>query len=181
MFTALTASAPASRATRAIAAMSGSTGDSFAMRGSRVRDRHAETMRRTQAASAPNSMPPALVLGQERFSSKAVIPGAPSNRPTTSPYSSTVNPTTLTRTRAWVNRFASQGRCSSRTRSTPGLARPTELSMPPGNSPTRGAGFPDLGSSETALVTNPPRRSRSSTPSSSLPKPAVPAARRRGF
>ena len=53
--------------------------------------------------------------------------------------------------------------------------------MPPRNSATRGARFPSRGSRETALVTRPPSRSRSRTPASSCPKPAVPAARRKGF
>ena len=53
--------------------------------------------------------------------------------------------------------------------------------MPPRNSATRGGRFPARGASDTALVTRPPRRSRSMTPSSSRPKPAVPAARRIGF
>jgi hypothetical protein len=99
----------------------------------------------------------------------------------TSPYSSVLKPTTLTSTCARWTREASHGRYSSRTRATPGLASPTELSIPPGNSATRGAGLPPRGSRDTALVMRPPTRSRSRTPSSSIPKPAVPAARRMGF
>ena len=47
MLTTEMASAPASRATSAIMGMSGSTGDSLAESGSRVRARQLETMRRT--------------------------------------------------------------------------------------------------------------------------------------
>ena len=53
--------------------------------------------------------------------------------------------------------------------------------MPPVNSATRGAALPARGSRDTAFVTMPPSRSRSTTPFSSCPKPAVPAARRMGF
>ena len=37
------------------------------------------TMRRTHSGSAPNSMPPALVLGQDRLSSNPAMPGTPSS------------------------------------------------------------------------------------------------------
>ena len=74
VFTALIASAPASRAVSAIRAMSGSTGDSFAISGSLVRLRHSDTMRCTHAGSAPNSIPPAEVLGHDRLSSSASHP-----------------------------------------------------------------------------------------------------------
>ena len=181
MLTTVTPSAPASRATSAIPAMSGSTGDSLATSGSRVRARQSATIRSTHCALAPNSMPPADVLGQDRLSSKPATPGASSSPDTTSAYSSTVKPTTFTSTWARCSRVASQGRWSARTAASPGFARPTELSMPPRNSATLGGRLPARGWRETAFVTSPPRRSRSRTPSSSRPNPAVPAARSTGF
>src|SRR6266545_243842 len=84
-------------------------------------------------------------------------------------------------TRARVRRLASQGSSCAATASSPGFASPTALSMPPRNSATRGAGWPRRASGVTAFVTIPPKASRSMTPATSRPKPAVPAASKTGF
>src|SRR5438477_8598231 len=55
------------------------------------------------------------------------------------------------------------------------------LIIPSSKSATRGADAPSRGSALTALVTRPPIASRSMTPASSWPYPAVPAARMIGF
>jgi len=73
VFTRLTASAPSSRATRAIAGMSGSTGDNLTVSGRVETRRQARTSSARLPGSAPNSRPPAFVLGQEALTSKAVI------------------------------------------------------------------------------------------------------------
>src|SRR5439155_35455 len=83
--------------------------------------------------------------------------------------------------RARRRRATSWGSSCVATASRPGLASPTALSMPPRNSATRGAGWPRRGSGVTALVTTPPSASRSITPATSRPNPAVPAARSTGF
>src|SRR5687768_12502594 len=90
-------------------------------------------------------------------------------------------PTTLTRVRARRSCDASHGRCSSRTESTPGFARPMALIIPPSNSATRGAGAPVRGARLTAFVTMPPSASSSRTSDNSRPYAAVPAARTMGF
>src|SRR5438105_10171953 len=92
-----------------------------------------------------------------------------------------VPPATFTSTRARRVAAASQGSSCSRTASRPASARPTAFHIPPANSATRGAGCPRRASGVTALVTIPPRASRSITPDTSCPKPAVPEARRTGF
>ena len=84
-------------------------------------------MRRTQSGSAPNSMPPALVLGHDRLSSNPAMPGLASRPPTTSAYSSTVNPTTFTRTCARATCAASHGSSSVRTRVEPGIGEPDRV------------------------------------------------------
>src|SRR6185295_6607307 len=71
---------------------------------------------------------------------------------------------TFTSTRARRTLPPSQGSSCSRTASRPGLASPTAFSIPPANSATRGAGAPRRCSGVTALVTIPPRASRSITP-----------------
>src|SRR5436189_89648 len=83
--------------------------------------------------------------------------------------------------RARRRRATSWGSSCVATASRPGLASPTALSMPPRNSATRGAGWPRRGSGVTALLTTPPSASRSITPATSHPNPAVPARRRTGF
>ncbi len=163
------ASAPASRAATAMPAMSARAGDSFTESGRLVTARQPDTTAATDDASAPNSMPPALVLGQDRLSSYSAMPSSWSRPATTSAYSSTVKPTTLTSTRHLRTLLSSAGRCVLRTAASPGLARPTALSIPPANSPTRGGGLPARGSRETALTTMPPSRSSSMTPASSVP------------
>src|SRR2546430_7375660 len=60
-----------------------------------------------------------------------------------------------------------QGSSCSRAATSPGFASPTAFNIPPANSATRGAGWPRRGSGVTALVTMPPRASRSTTPSTS--------------
>src|SRR5712691_1681459 len=92
-----------------------------------------------------------------------------------------VAPATFTSTRARRVAPASQGSSCSRTASRPGFASPTALSIPPVNSATRGAGCPRRASGVTALVTIPPKASRSITRDTSRPNPAVPEARRTGF
>src|SRR6266481_4888365 len=92
-----------------------------------------------------------------------------------------VAPATFTRTRARRVAPASQGSSCSRTASSPGFASPTAFSIPPVNSATRGAACPRRASGVTALVTIPPRASRSMTRDTSRPNPAVPEARRTGF
>ena len=182
VFTALIASAPASRAITAMPADIGQHRGKF-------RDDRKSGPRPAVGHDALDAAPvgPELdpagvgIRARQVELERRLYPGVPSSSPMTWPYSSMVNPTMLTNTRARVSRWAAQGRNSSRTRKTPGLARPTEFNIPPGNSAARGAGFPDRGWRETDLVIRPPRRSRSTTPASSLPKPAVPAARRMGF
>ena len=79
-------------------------------------------------------------------------------------------------------RFApSHGRCSRRTSSIPGFARPIALSIPPANSATRGDGAPWRAARLTALVMMPPSASRSTTSAISRPYAAVPAASTTGF
>src|SRR5256885_6470695 len=63
----------------------------------------------------------------------------------------------------------------------PGFASPTALIIPCSKSLTRGSAAPARGVGLTALVTMPPTASRFITPSSSLPYPAVPAARTMGL
>ncbi len=181
VFTSVMPSAPASTATRAAAAMSPSAGDSFTNSGLRVAARHPDTTARSDRSSAPNSSPPAFTLGQLTFSSNASSPASPSSAATTIGKSSTSRPTTFTSTRGPRTFAASHGRSSARTRSTPGFARPTALTIPPLHSATRGAGAPERGSTLTALVTSPPSASRSITPASSRPYAAVPDANSTGF
>jgi hypothetical protein len=61
------------------------------------------------------------------------------------------------------------GQLLRRNPSSPTLARPMELSMPAQYSAARSAGLPPRGSGVTALVTRPPRPSRSTIPSISCP------------
>ena len=74
-----------------------------------------------------------------------------------------------------------QGSFSRLTASSPGLAKPTELSIPPRNSATRGAGFPLRGSKVTDLVTSPPTWAGEIVATTGSPKPAVPAASMTGL
>jgi hypothetical protein len=80
VFTTLTASAPSSAATWAIAAMSGNTGESFTTRGRAVAARQRRTSSPSARGSAPNSSPPACVFGQDALISKAVIAASPLKR-----------------------------------------------------------------------------------------------------
>src|SRR3989454_7331902 len=75
VFTSVTASAPSSRATRAIATTSGSTGDNLADSGLVAAARQRRTSSRSPSGVAPNSRPPALVLGQDALISNAAITG----------------------------------------------------------------------------------------------------------
>src|SRR2546430_2061438 len=63
VFTSVTASAPSSRATRAIATISGSTGDSLTDIGLVPAARQRRTSSRSPSGVAPNSRPPAVGLG----------------------------------------------------------------------------------------------------------------------
>ena len=69
VFTSEMTSAPCSSATCAIAAMSGSVGDSFTKMGRRVAARASRTIVASALGSAPNSSPPAFTFGQLTFSS----------------------------------------------------------------------------------------------------------------
>ena len=73
VFTSVTASAPSSWATRAIATTSGSTGESFTEIGLVAAARQRRTSARSPSGVAPNSRPPALVLGQDALISNAAI------------------------------------------------------------------------------------------------------------
>ena len=75
VLTSVTASAPSSRATRAIATISGSTGDSLTDIGLAPAARQRRTSSRRPSGVAPNSRPPALVLGQDALISNAAITG----------------------------------------------------------------------------------------------------------
>ena len=73
VFTSVTASAPSCCATRAMAARSGSTGESFTLSGRVEARRQAATRLARLRGSAPNSRPPALVLGHDALISNAAI------------------------------------------------------------------------------------------------------------
>ena len=73
VFTRVTPSAPSSSATRASAARSGATGDSFTTMGLVVARRQRRTSPRSPSGVAPNSKPPASVFGQEALISNALI------------------------------------------------------------------------------------------------------------
>ena len=142
----------------------------------------APTIRRTHSGSAPNSIPPARVLGQDRLSSK---PGDP-RRSVESGHDLGV----------FLDREADdvdQDLGAPEVGREPGQLVAADPLEPRIGQPDRVEhAAPELGHAgrrvavrgaqrDTALVTSPPRRSRSMTPSSSRPKPAVPAARRSGF
>ena len=129
--------------------------------------RQSATIRRTHSGSAPNSIPPGAVFGQERLSSNAAIPGYPPapTRPrrTPPPEADDVHqdlgaaevsgePGQICR----ADRPQSRVRQSDRVEHAP--VRTRRLGA---------ARLPSRGSSETALVTRPPSRSRSMTPASS--------------
>ncbi len=121
------------------------------------------------------------MFGHEMFASTAV--SSPETRPSgaaADANSSIVLPHTETMT--FAPRSRSSGRSSRIHSSTPGPARPTELSMPPpGAGQTRGAGFPGHANAARDLTVTAPRPAGSHRPATSSPWPNVPAAATTGF
>jgi len=131
VFTAETASAPASRQARANATMSVTLGDSLMISGkSPMARRTAPVTRPVWAGSVAKWMPPSLTLGQETLSSSAASPSAPASRRAASTYSSTLPPSTLAMMVAPVAR--SGGSLSRRKASMPTFCKPMALSIPAG-------------------------------------------------
>ncbi len=159
VFTRVTASAPASRTAAAMGTRSATIGVSLAHRG-RPQAAVASTASAAVSGNWANMARPWCRFGQLRLTSTATTSGgASANRAAAAAYSSTVRPQMLATTVAPV---ASSGGSSSRSHtSTPGPWRPTELSMPPWVSCTRGAGLPGHGSADSDLTTTAPSADRS--------------------
>jgi hypothetical protein len=174
-------SAPADTQAFATAAMSVTSGDSFAKTGMSylALPRTAATTWPAAAASRAKGRPAADASGQPRFTSIAVTPAASESREASSPYSRAVWPAMFTKVRA--PRDSSHGRSRCRNPSMPGPCRPGDDSRPLGVSASRGAGFPARGSSMTDFVITAPIRAMSVNWASSRPVPAHPDAVRTGL
>ena len=85
-------------------------------------------------------MHPVSTFGQETLSSIAATPGTAPIRETAIAYCSRDQPPTLTT--SGTPSSVSRGRCSSQKRSSPGFARPIELTIPAGVSAIRTGGLP---------------------------------------
>src|SRR3990172_11289565 len=171
-----TASAPASSAARAIAAISPVFGVSFAHSGSAVRARMAAIAATVSRTDMANAMPSASRFGQEMLASIAATPGTESSAQAC-PNSSAVSADTLTT--SGVSQAPNAGTICSRKCRRPLLGMPIELSMPASVSQTRGVGLPVRSLGVTLLVTQAPSRAKSMTRLCSSPN--VPDAGISGF
>src|ERR1017187_4288907 len=113
------------------------------IKGSFVAFRHSDTTWLSSFKSVPNWAPPALMLGQETFNSRAPTPPRASKRRATSAYSSTVVPQIL----MMVGTLSSlrNGQYLRIKPSTPGPWIPIALISPLVTSTVRGVGLPRTG------------------------------------
>ena len=162
----VTASAPPSRAARAISTMLVTLGVSLASTGSEVAPRTPSTTPRQATGSVPMSMP-WLTLGQEMLSSIAAMPGTPSNCEASATKSACDPPAMLTITGA--PHRTRKGSWCARNDSTPSLSRPIELSRPAAVSTVRHGTLPWRGRGVIVFGTMPPSRARSRKPVISRP------------
>ena len=107
--------------------------------------------RRELSGSHANTRPRFSTLGQEIFTSTALIPETERSLRASVEYSSTVSPAMETMTRAFCS--SNQGTSLARNASMPGPCRPMELSIPDGVSAIRGVGRPCRGLLITDFVT----------------------------
>ena len=171
-------SAPPASAARAISVISVTFGDSLTIKGCAALSFTRRVMCSTAFAWVPKAMPPSLTFGQEMLSSKKST-GDSRSRSTTSTYSSSLWPQTLTTTR--VSNCFKKGKSRLRNTSTPGFCRPIAFSMPLGVSAMRGVGLPAHGTAATPLVTTAPSLFKSTNSLYSSPAPKVPLAVITGF
>ena len=107
--------------------------------------------RRELSGSHANTIPRFSTLGQEIFTSTALIPETERSLRARVEYSSTVSPAIETITRAFCS--INHGTSFARKASIPGPCKPMELSMPDGVSAIRGVGRPCRGLLITDFVT----------------------------
>ena len=149
-------SAPASTTPRAIETISVTSGESFAMIGNSppmVRLTPSITFLDASGSHAKTS-PRFSTLGQEIFTSMALIPDTERNFRASVAYSSIVSPAIETIMRAFCS--TNQGISFSINVSIPGPCRPIELSIPLGVSAIRGVALPSRALFIIDLVTTAP-------------------------
>ena len=170
------ASAPASTTPRAIDDRSVTSGESLAIIGnSPPMVRRTPSITRLEASgSHAKTRPRFSTLGQEIFTSIALIPETERNLRARVEYSSTVSPAieTMILDRCSIR----NGMSLAMNASIPGPCNPMELSIPLGVSAIRGVGRPVLAFIITDLVTTPPISLKSKNCDSSRPELAQPLA-----
>ena len=169
-------SAPASTTPFAIDTRSVTSGDNFAMMGSSppIVLRTPSITRLDASGSHAKTRPRFSTLGQEMFTSIALIPDTERSFRASVEYSSTVSPAIETIMRAFCS--AKYGTSLARKASIPGPCKPIELSIPLGVSAIRGVGRPARGLDITDLVTTPPISLRGKNCANSRPELAQPLA-----
>ena len=170
------ASAPASTTPLAISGRFVTSGDNLAIIGNSppIALRTPSITLREASGSHAKTRPRFSTLGQEIFTSTALIPETERSLRANVEYSSIVSPAIETMTRAFCS--SNHGTSLARKASIPGPCRPIEFNIPDGVSAMRGVGRPWRGLFITDFVTTAPISFKSKNCANSFPLLAHPLA-----